>query len=338
LIRTGVSKSDQARGERKMEIIIGIGIFITVVLLIEGAYFASRAVKKSEQKRVKQKLRTLSSGSYKNEEIDIVRKKLLSEVPWFNRMLLSSPRIHKLDRLVEQANTRRPVGFHLLLSMLLATCGYLAGSLMSVNFIIIFFLAVTLGGMPFFFVYLKKISRMQKFGRQLPDALDLIVRALKAGHAFSSGIRMVADEFDDPVGTEFAKTMDEINFGVGVPEALINLSKRVDCPDIKFFVVSVIIQRETGGNLAEVLENISYLIRERFKLQGRIRVLAAEGKFSAIVLVALPFVVCLMLLLVNPGFLKPLYTDPAGKVMIAAAIIMMSMGIFVMKKMISIKV
>jgi tight adherence protein B len=321
-----------------MEIIIGIGIFITVVLLIEGAYFASRAAKKSEQKKVRKKLRALSSGSYKNEEINIVRKKLLSEVPWFNRMLLSSPRIHKLDRLVEQANTRRPVGFYLSLSILLAVCGYLACALLTVNTLVRFLLPVILGSLPFFSIYLKKNRRMQKFGRQLPDALDLIVRALKAGHAFSSGIRMVADEFDDPVGPEFAKTMDEINFGVGVPEALINLSNRVDCPDLKFFVISVIIQRETGGNLAEVLENISHLIRERFKLQGRIRVLSAEGKFSAIVLVALPFVVCFTLLLVNPGFLKPLYTDPAGKVMIAAAIIMMSMGIFVMKRMISIKV
>jgi tight adherence protein B len=321
-----------------MEIIIGIGIFITVVLLIEGAYFASRAVKKSEQKRIKKRLRALSSGSYKNEEIDIVRKKLLSEVPWFNRILLSIPRIHKLDRLVEQANTRHQVGFYLLLTLLLVACGYLVCMLLTVNPLVRFILPVILGSLPFFSVYLKKNRRMQKFGRQLPDALDLIVRALKAGHAFSSGLRMVADEFDDPVGPEFAKTMDEINFGVGVPEALINLTNRVDCPDIKFFVVSVIIQRETGGNLAEVLEKISHLIRERFKFYGRIKVLASEGKLSAIVLISLPFVVCFMLLLVNPNFLKPLYTDPAGKLMIGAAVVLMGMGIFIMKRMISIRV
>jgi tight adherence protein B len=210
--------------------------------------------------------------------------------------------------------------------------------LLTVNSMVKFILPVILGSLPFFSVYLKKNRRMRKFGRQLPDALDLIVRALKAGHAFSSGLRMVADEFDDPVGPEFAKTMDEINFGVGVPEALINLSNRVDCPDIKFFVVSVIIQRETGGNLAEVLEKISHLIRERFKFYGRIRVLASEGKLSAIVLISLPFVICLMLLLVNPGFLEPLYTDPAGRLLIGAAVILMVMGIFIMKRMISIRV
>ncbi len=179
---------------------------------------------------------------------------------------------------------------------------------------------------------------MLKFERQLPDAIDLIVRALKAGHAFSGGMKMVADEFADPVGTEFEKTMDEINFGVSTADALKNLIKRVDCPDVKFFVISVIIQMETGGNLAEILEKISYLIRERFKLQGRIRVLSAEGKLSAIVLIAIPFLISFYLMLVNPDYLKPLFTDPIGRFMVVLAIAMMIIGVLLIKKLISFRV
>ena len=130
---------------------------------------------------------------------------------------------------------------------------------------------------------------MEKFERQLPEALELVSRSLKAGHAFTGGLKMVAEEFGDPVGVEFGRTLDEINFGVGVPEALTNLTQRIECEDLKFFAVSVIIQRETGGNLAEILESLGRLIRERFKFQGRVRVLSGEGRISAIVLVAIPF-------------------------------------------------
>ena len=179
---------------------------------------------------------------------------------------------------------------------------------------------------------------MEKFQRQLPDALDLVARALKAGHAFTGGLRMVAEELGDPIGTEFEKTLNEINFGVGVPEALKNLSNRVDCPDLKFFITSVIIQRETGGNLAEILTKITSLIRERFKLQNRVQVLASEGKLSAIILIAIPFVIALALSVLNPVYIKTLFTDPIGKILVAFALIMMIIGIFVMKRMIQIKV
>ena len=179
---------------------------------------------------------------------------------------------------------------------------------------------------------------MQKFQRHLPDALDLLARSLKAGHALSGGLKMVADEFGDPIGTEFAKTLNEINLGVGVPEALKNLSQRVDCIDLNFFVTSILIQRETGGNLAEILENIARLIRERFKLFGRIRTLAAEGKFSAIILVVLPFLIAFVISLLNPGYIQILIVDPIGPVFIAIALVLMIFGIITMSRMIKIKV
>ena len=149
---------------------------------------------------------------------------------------------------------------------------------------------------------------------------------------------MVADEMDDPIGDEFDKTLNEINFGVGAPEALKTLASRVDCLDLKFFVIAVVIQRETGGNLAEILENIARIIRERFKLHGRIRILAAEGKLSAAILTGLPFVTAFVLLLANPDYIKILIRDPLGRALAGLVLSLMILGIFSMRKMIAIKV
>ena len=321
-----------------MELLIGIGIFILVLGVIEGSFIVVRTIRNPEKKQVRKRIRALSSTGFQNESIDIIRKRLNSEVPWLNRVLSSIPWTVKLHLLMEQAGAQRPLGFFLLLSLLLFVGGFLLSSRVAATYLISIPLSVFLGVLPFLYIYSKKRRRMQKFERQLPDAMDLIARALKAGHAFSSGLKMVGDEFDDPVGTEFSKTLNEINFGVGVGEALKNLPNRVDCRDLKFFVISVILQRETGGNLAEILENISRLIRERFKLQGRVASLAAEGKLSAIILTALPFLVAFALSIINPGYLGTLLTDPIGKILIAFGILMMVMGIFMMKRMIKIEV
>ena len=319
-----------------MDVVIGVGIFLAILSLIEGGYFLARNRWNPEIKKVKSRLKILSQMDYVNGDIDIVRKKLLSEVPWFNRILLSINWTHKLNHLIEQAGIKRPLGFFILLSLLLAMGGGLVMAFVKSPFTVP--VAVLLGLTPFFYIRQKKKGRMSKFQRQLPETMDLIARALKAGHAFTGGLRLVVEELGDPIGTEFERTLNEINYGVAAGEALINLADRVDCPDLKFFVMSVIIQRETGGNLAEILENIAHLIRERFKLQGRIKVLSAEGKLSAIILVAIPFVVAFALSIINPGYINTLVEDPIGRVFIVFAVLMMVMGILMMKNMIAIKV
>ena len=320
-----------------MDILIGVGIFVLTLALIEGGYYALRRIRDPEKRAVLRRLRGLPSTDA-NEIIDIMRRSMLSEVPWLNRMLLSFRWTDKLNRLLEQADTQYTLGVFVLLSVVIASAGYLIGAWLTSNQLISILSAFILVMMPFFYIYSKKKRRMEKFQRQLPDALDLIARALKAGHAFTGGLRMVAEELGDPIGTEFEKTLNEINFGVGVPEALKSLPNRVDCPDLKFFITSVIIQRETGGNLAEILGKIAYLIRERFKLQNRVQVLAAEGKLSAIILIAIPFVIAFALALLNPEYIKTLVIDPIGKILVTFAFLMMIIGIFVMKKMIQIKV
>jgi tight adherence protein B len=321
-----------------MDLLTAIGIFVVTLFVIEGGYLAFRKIRNPEVKRVRKRLSTLTLAEYQTEDVDIIRRKLLSEIPWFNRILLSLRRTDRANRLLEQAGTQYHLGFYILLSLVLAAVGFLVVSWLTSNLLVSIIVAAILGMMPFFYIHSKKKRRMQKFERQLPDAMDLIARSLRAGHAFTGGLKMVADEFDDPMGTEFDKTLNEINFGVGVVEGLKTLANRVDCRDLKFFVISVILQRETGGNLAEILENIARLIRERFKLHGHIRVLAAEGKLSAIILVALPFVVALALFLINPEYIRTLITDPLGKIMTVFAISMMVVGIFIMRRMIKIKV
>ncbi|MBW2172612.1 MAG: type II secretion system F family protein [Deltaproteobacteria bacterium] len=191
---------------------------------------------------------------------------------------------------------------------------------------------------PFFYLYIKKQKRMAKFQAQLPEALDMIARSMRAGHAFSTGMRLAADEFADPLGPEFSYALDEVNFGVSMPDALVNLVDRVDCPDLNFFVVSVILQRETGGNLAEIMEKIAHLIRERFKLLDRIQTLSAEGKLSAVILSCIPIFVAAILFFMNREYISLLWTDPLGKKMVAFAVIMMVFGFYVMRRIIRIKV
>lgn len=321
-----------------MDLLIGIGIFLLALGVIEGSYLAFRTMRDPERMAVRRRLSALPTSSYESESIDITRKKLISEVPWLNRVLLIFHWTDNLRRLLEQAGIQRTPGFFILVSVLLAGGTFLIGSWINPHYIIIIPVAIIVGSLPFLYIYSKKNRRMHKFETQLPDAMELIARALKAGHAFSSGLKMVADEFDDPIGTEFSKTSNEINLGVSVPDALKNLPNRVGCPDLNFFVISVILQRETGGNLAEILENIAFLVRERFKLQGQIRVLSAEGRLSAIVLIGIPFFVALAISIISPGYIETLFTDPFGKILVFLALVMMAVGILIMRRMVDVKV
>lgn len=315
-----------------------IVLFVTSVFIIELFVYAYKTMRNPHRKVIQRRLKTLSSSEYANDSHDITRKRLLSKVPLLNTILLHTPGVRPLDRLLQQANVQSPLGVFILLAAVLALTGYLACSLLTINRVIPLIIAASLVGIPFLYVIRKKKKRMDKFQKQLPEGLELIARSLRAGHAFTSGMKLAADEFDDPLGPEFTATLDEINFGVSVSDALKNLARRVDCADLRYFVVAVILQRETGGNLAEIIESIGYIIRERFKLRGKIRILSAEGKLSAIILVAIPFFVIIVLRFTSPEYINALLFEPAGRIMGAVALFMMVMGIFVMKKMINIKV
>jgi len=272
------------------------------------------------------------------ERLDITKKRALSDMPFFDQIFSLLPGVERLDTIMRQANVKYTVGFFLLSSMAIGLTGYLFFFILTKKAVFAFLMALASACLPLFHVRLKKKRRMAKFEKQLPEALGLIARALRAGHAFTSGMKLASDEFGDPLGPELEETLDEINFGVSVSDALKNLAARVDCPDLKFFVVSVILQRETGGNLAEILDSLAHLIRERFKFRGRVRVLSAEGRFSAVVLLAIPCVLTAFLYITNSGFLDPLFSDPIGRTLVYIAIVLMALGVLMIRRIIKVEV
>jgi len=328
-----------------MEYFYPILIFIMVLILVELGYFALRGFRSSEKKEVRTRLKALAVQAENEGPVDILRKDRLSEIPWLHSLLKRFSTMGKMTLLVEQAGVQRKPGLYILLSLTLAVIGFLAGMPfhsayfpLLPSFFIIIPCAIVPAILPFMYLRYKRRKRFHKFEEQLPETLDLIARSLKAGHAFSSGLRLASEEMKPPVCDEFQKTLNEINFGISTQDALVNLTNRIPLDDLRFFVISVILQRETGGNLAEILENLSGLIRERFKLNGHVRVLSSQARLSAYILVAVPFVTAFFIHLINPKFFGALLENPSGKYVLAAGVAWMIVGIFFMKKIVSIRV
>lgn len=317
----------------------GILVFVAVVLLIEGMYLTWNSAKGPEAERVARRLRMMSAGGHAGGESNsMIKQRLLSETPLFQRLLLQVPRVGQLDRLLEQSGLSWTVSDLIVLSLLAPVVAGGLGLWLRVPLLVLLPLMLLATFLPLMLVQNAKSKRLQKIDNQLPDALDLIGRALRAGHAFPTAMKMVGDEMREPIADEFRTTFDEVNFGISMNDALMNMATRVPSTDLRYFVIAVMIQRETGGNLAELLDNISKIVRDRIKLLGQIRVLSAEGKMSAWVLGLLPFAAAFMIQVTNPSFLKILYTDPAGRKMVATALVMMVLGAFAMRRIIKIRV
>jgi tight adherence protein B len=317
---------------------IGFGLFLATVLIIQLVTYGVRHMRTTQRVKIRRRLRKYTYVDSGTDGSEILKKRVYSDIPFLNSLLSGLPGLKSLDRLVVQANAKYPVGFYVLLGLFLAVVGLLIGNQLTRNMLTAFLIAFILGCVPYVGLVRKRGIRAEKFKKQMPDALDLVARALKAGHAFSGGISMVAEEFDDPIGTEFSEILDEINFGVSVPEALKNLTTRVQCEEIRYFAMGVILQRETGGNLAELIQILANLIREKFKFEGKVRTLSAEGKLSAVILAVLPFLVGGWIWIINPKYLAPLVGEPFGRAMLLMAVILMITGIVIMKRMVSIKV
>ncbi len=313
--------------------------FLAVVLLLEGLYVYWSDTKSPEVRRVEQRLRAISAGGQVEEgELSLIRQRLLSESPSLQRVLLGMPRVQHLDRLMQQAGDRSTVSHLLGVCAILALAGLLLGLLLRWPWFMVLGVVGLLAIVPLLLLLRRRKKRLQRIEAQLPDALDLMSRALRAGHAFPVALAMVGSEAPQPVAAEFRIASDEIGFGVSADAALNNLAARVPSPDLRYFVMAVIIQRETGGNLAELLAKLAELVRDRFKLFAKVRVLAAEGKLSAWILTLLPFGVAMMIFLVNPKYIMTLFTDPVGINLVYGALGMMVLGVLVMWRIINIKV
>lgn len=320
-------------------LVILVLVFVAVLLLLEGAYLLWKSYKGPQAQKIASRLRALSASRDNSAQTQLLKQRMLSEVPAIERFLFSIAKVQTLDRFILQSGLTWTVS-RLLLSC--AASGAAAGLLVIYGLNQPLLMSGAAGAVcaviPLLYVGHRRSHRLDKFERQLPEALDLITRALRAGHAFSSAMQMVGEEMAEPIAGEFRIVHDEVNFGVSLQQAMSNLSERIQLTDLRYFIVSVLIQRDSGGNLTEVLSNLSHLIRERLKLMAKVKVLSSEGRLSAWVLGVMPFALAGMMFLVNPGFMSPLWNDPIGISIIKYMLILMALGAFMLTKIIKIRV
>jgi tight adherence protein B len=259
-------------------------------------------------------------------------------MPAIDRILGGTTRGSALGRWIDQSGMQASIsGVLLIASGLALLTGFLAFAFTHIGWMVP--VAAAIGfSVPFIVLKVKRGRRMRAFEEQFPEGLDLISRALKAGHAFATGLKMVAEEMQDPVGTEFRKTFDEQNFGLPMKDALDNLTFRMPLLDVRFFATAVLIQRETGGNLSEILENLSNVVRERFKILRQVRVYTAHGRFTGYILLALPAVLGIALSFINPDHMNMLFRERMGQMMLMGALVMQIIGFVWIKQVIKIEV
>ena len=320
-------------------LILSVLVFVAVLLLLEGAYLLWKSYKGPETKKIASRLRALSASRDNSTQTHLLKQRMLSEVPLIERFLLTIARAQRLDKFILQAGLEWTVS-RLLLSC--AVLGLVAGLLLIYGLQQSFLVSGLVGAFfaftPLLYVIHQRNKRLDKFERQLPEALDLITRALRSGHAFSSALQMVGDEMTDPIAGEFHIVHDEVNFGVSLQQALMNLSERIPLTDLRYFIVSVLIQRDSGGNLTEVLGNLSRLIRERLKLMAKVKVLSSEGRLSAWILGLMPFALAGVMNFANPDFMSPLWKDPIGISIVKYMLILMGFGALILRKIVKIRV
>lgn len=268
----------------------------------------------------------------------VVKTKHAGVLPGFDRLAAGTERGSKLATWIEQSGVAISLSAVLLIALLLAGLfGLITAMLLRLT--VGWLLGGALGfSLPFLFLRVKRTRRLHTFEENFPEALDLISRALKAGHAFATGLKMVADEMPEPIGPEFRKTFDEQNFGLPLKDALANLTTRIPLLDVRFFSTAVLIQRETGGNLSEILENLAHVVRERFKILRQVRVYTAHGRLTGYVLLGLPVFLAVALMFINPEHMQLLFTERIGHMMLGATVVMQTVGYFWIRQVVKIEV
>ena len=317
-------------------VLFAVVAFLAVVLSLEGVYNLWATRSSPEAKRIATRLEALAGEAITPASIERARQP--SRMPRLNALLGATPFGARMLRFVTASAMAVSPAELIVMSVALGGFGLFLPGLIGKPPVFGAVLGLGLAVLPWWRVASRRRKRIERIERQFPEALDLMGRAMRAGHAFPSAVKMVADEMADPMGRDFRILFDEMNYGVPTNDALAHLAVRVPVPDVSYFVVAVMIQRESGGNLAELLDKIATIVRERLKLLGEVRTLSAEGKLSAIILTALPFGVALVVNLVNPAFMDVLWTDPMGQRMVGVALFMMLMGILWMRSIIRIRV
>jgi tight adherence protein B len=322
-----------------MFILIAIAVFVVVALAV--FVVASLMDERSSKARLlRDRLSTVQKTPERDagQELALLRDEVMSKIPALDNLLRRSPQIAGLQTLLEQADVKSRAG-NVLLLCVLSGAGLALIVLLFTGFPQFAWLALILGAfLPYSYANYKRSKRFSKFEEIFPEAIDTLARAVRAGHAFTTALELIASEIAEPVASEFRKLFEEQKFGLPVRDALVNLTERVPLVDVKFFVTAVMLQRETGGNLAEILDNLSYVIRERFKIMRQVRVHTAQGRMTMMLLMGLPPIIVVTMQAMNPSFIRPLFDDPIGHLLIVVGITLQTIGYFVIRKIIQIQV
>jgi tight adherence protein B len=322
-----------------MQILIVVMVFIVVSLAVFAV--ASLLDQRSARARLlRDRLTSVQKAAERkpSEELALLRDEMLSEIPALDHLLRRSTRISNLQNVLSQAGMEMRAGTVVLLCALSAVVLGFGTAVISKS-LMFGWVALLLGAiLPYSYASFRRSRRFAKFEELFPEAIDTLARAVRAGHAFTTAIELISNEIAEPIASEFRKLFEEQKFGLPVRDALMNLAERMPLVDVKFFVTAVMLQRETGGNLAEILDSLSHMIRERFKILRQVRVFTAQGRLTMLLLMALPPIIVVVMLLMNPSFIRPLFDDPIGHTLIVAGLMLQTMGYFVIRKIIQIQV
>jgi tight adherence protein B len=315
-------------------------VFLTCLALVYALYVITSRTSEAKKSLLKERLADAIRSSVHSTdlEVQLVRRELLSEIPWVNRILLGVQVVSSFKKIIDQASSEITVMRLLLFSLTAGVLAFLAVIMISPSYLLAAFFGILATSVPTLHILAKRRKRLNKFLSLLPDALDLMSRGLSAGHAFTEALQMVASEMPEPIASEFRKTYDEQNLGLSLKLALDNLVERVPLLDLRMCVTAVMIQRETGGNLSELLEKVAHTIRERFRIMEDLKTMTLSSRWSAWLLCALPIFLAVYVTFMNPGYMDVMWHDPRGHWLLAIAAIMQILGILMVQRIMRIKI
>jgi tight adherence protein B len=320
--------------------LISFLVFVFGLFLVLGAYLLATLGTDAKRTRLRNRLSEALLHSAHTEDIEVIlaRNELMSEIPLLNRSLVRLQAALHLKQMLDQADLHVTPSRLVMFSGMAGMLGALAVSVISVSVLLTIGGGLVAASLPFAHVWWTRKKRFEAFLENLPDALDLMSRALSAGHAFSEALHMVSSEMPEPIAGEFRKAYEEQNLGLSLKLALENLTQRIPLLDLRMCVTAIMIQRETGGNLAEILEKVAHTIRERFRIMGDLKTLTTSSRMSAWLLCGLPIFVTIMITIMNPDYMSILWKDQRGHYLIAAAMFLQVTGMLIVRKILNIKI
>ena len=315
-------------------------VFVFCLFLTFALYLVATRGSEKRRQRLNQRLAEalMHSAGVEDAEVQLARHELMSEIPLMNRALMRVAIATRLKRMLDQADLQITVTRLLMFSLMAGLLAAMAASVLTVSLALIAVVGAAAAAVPFAHVWWARRKRLNKFLEHLPDTLELMSRALQAGHAFAESLHMVSTEMPEPIATEFRKTYEEQNLGLSLKLALENLTQRIPLLDLRLCVTAILIQRETGGNLAEILEKVAHTIRERFRIMEDLRTLTTSSRMSAWILCGLPIFVAVAVTFMNPDYMSVLWRDPRGHQLVAVAMALQVTGMLVIRKILRIKI